>query len=96
MIQFGKEFECVKSMGSVTMLWNVLDHAADNLKADKEFMLTAVTQCWWSLDHASEDLKDDREVVLVAVMQCGAALKVAPNWSEGNGLFHPNQATCSK
>ena len=49
--------------------WRALKWASDDLKGDREIVLTAVSQCWPALEWASDDLKGDKEVVLTAVSQ---------------------------
>lgn len=46
-----------------------LYYASEELRADREVILTAVAQC------GSENPRSDREVVLTAVAQCGEALQ---------------------
>ena len=41
---------------------NALEHASDELKADKEVVLAAVTQRGNALSYASDELKGDKEV----------------------------------
>ena len=51
-----------------------LQHAAPELKSDREFMLTAVAQNGWALQYAAPELQGDREFMLTAVAQNGNAL----------------------
>eukprot|EP01044_Picomonas_judraskeda_P036358 COSAG03_NODE_16004_length_414_cov_1.063492_1_plen_74_part_01 len=46
-----------------------LQHAAADLKGDREIVLAAVAQNGGALQHAAADLKGDREIVLAAVAQ---------------------------
>ena len=45
---------------------SALQYASEDLKHDREIVLTAVTQSGWALEYASEDLKRDREIVKAA------------------------------
>ena len=54
-----------------------LEHASDELKADREVVLAAVKQDGNALKYAGGKLKSDREVVLAAVKQNGNALEYA-------------------
>eukprot|EP00656_Telonema_subtile_P011531 TRINITY_DN1571_c0_g1_i19.p1 TRINITY_DN1571_c0_g1~~TRINITY_DN1571_c0_g1_i19.p1 ORF type:complete len:145 (-),score=43.98 TRINITY_DN1571_c0_g1_i19:357-791(-) len=48
------------------MAWNgrALQHASEELRADREVVLAAVQQDGWALQHASEELRADREFML--------------------------------
>ena len=64
--------EAVKESG-----WD-LKYAGEELRADKEVVMTAVKQNgYYALEHASEELRGDREVVLAAVKNNGSALEYA-------------------
>ncbi|CAE7403904.1 unnamed protein product [Symbiodinium sp. CCMP2592] len=66
-----------------------LDHAPEDLQADKElpgakdlqvdkgFVLQAVQQDGYALEYASKDLRADKDIVIVAVQQTGRALEFA-------------------
>ena len=51
-----------------------LKYASDNLKKDKDIVLTAVRKNGSALEYASEELKYDKDVVLATVIQNGLAL----------------------
>ena len=48
-----------------------LEYASEELKSDREFILSAVKKNGSALEYASKELKSDREVVLAAVKQDG-------------------------
>eukprot|EP00931_Biecheleriopsis_adriatica_P100187 TRINITY_DN7527_c0_g1_i2.p1 TRINITY_DN7527_c0_g1~~TRINITY_DN7527_c0_g1_i2.p1 ORF type:complete len:657 (-),score=107.15 TRINITY_DN7527_c0_g1_i2:313-2283(-) len=54
-----------------------LQYAAEDLRADREFVLAAVKQHGHSLEFAAEALKSDKEIVLAAVAQHGHSLEFA-------------------
>ena len=54
-----------------------LEFAADEFKADREFVLAAVQSHRQSLGFAAEEFKSDREIVLAAVQNTGWALEHA-------------------
>jgi len=54
-----------------------LNHAADNLKQEKDVVLAAVTQSGSTLRFAAETIKADKEVVLAAVTSRGRAIEYA-------------------
>ena len=63
----------------------VLERASEELRADREIVLTAVAECGHALKHASEELRAEREVVLEAVTKmvwCGLGV-----WYEGRSVF---------
>jgi ribosomal protein S20 len=45
----------------------MLQHASNNLKADREIVLAAVQNNGLAFQHASENLKKDRTIALIAV-----------------------------
>ena len=49
----------------------VLQHATEELKRDREIVVTAVSNSGWSLQYTTEELKADREVVMAAVSDSG-------------------------
>ena len=53
---------------------SALEHAAAELKADRNFMLAAVQQSGSALRYAVAELQANRSVVLAAVQQSGLAL----------------------
>lgn len=53
----------------------LLKHASNDLKNDKEIVLTAIKNSYLSLQYASEALKDDKDFVMTAVKKCGLSLK---------------------
>mmetsp|Transcript_38626 Transcript_38626/g.70269 ORF Transcript_38626/g.70269 Transcript_38626/m.70269 type:complete len:294 (-) Transcript_38626:126-1007(-) len=53
------------------------DIIGDDLKADRDFILTAVAADGLVLEFAAEELKRDQEIVLTAVENCGSALLYA-------------------
>eukprot|EP01050_Picozoa_sp_SAG11_P016769 SAG11_NODE_2328_length_3514_cov_3.922694_5_plen_288_part_00 len=53
----------------------VLRHAAAELRADREFMVSAVQHNGWTLQYASAELRADREVAVAAVRQYDGAFK---------------------
>ena len=56
--------------------WQALQWASDDLKGDREIVLTAVSKEGRALEWASDDLKGDREIVLIAVSQTWASSAV--------------------
>lgn len=62
--------DCVKLNG------HVLQYADDELKKDKELVLTAVSTSWFgfSLQFADESLRKDKEVVLAALKSYSDAI----------------------
>ena len=58
-----------KVLPKVQQYKNALEYASDELKNDKQVILTVVQQNGWSLKYASDELKNDKEVVLKAVQE---------------------------
>ena len=58
---------------------NRLRNVSEELKRDRDIVLTAVTNCLdsWALRYASDELKQDREFMLKAVARSGQALEYA-------------------
>ena len=57
--------------------WEALEFASENLKNDKEIVLTALEDSWEALEFASDKLKNDKEFVLETVQKDGWALEFA-------------------
>ena len=56
---------------------HALEHAGDDLQADKEVVLAAVARNGWALQYAAAEIRADKEVVCDAVAQHGGALRHA-------------------
>ena len=54
---------------------NELKYASDELRNDRDVVLTAVKQDGWALGWASLELRNNKEVVLTAVRQDSRALE---------------------
>ena len=61
-----------------------LEHAAEELKGDREIVMTAVSKNGMALQFATEELKGDREIVMAAVSQHGMALQFASEELKGD------------
>eukprot|EP01046_Picozoa_sp_COSAG06_P045733 COSAG06_NODE_6367_length_2964_cov_7.097382_2_plen_338_part_00 len=57
--------------------YHALEHAPEELRDNRGFVLAAVKANGYALQHASEELRNDREIVLAAVKQFGGALRYA-------------------
>ena len=67
----------IEALGAVERDGHALEHASEELKRDRQFVMEAVKQNGHALEHASEELKRDREVATAAVKQDGWALRHA-------------------
>ena len=61
-----------------------LEHAAEELKGDREIVMTAVSKNGRALRFAAEELKGDRKIVMTAVSSFGSALKFAAEELKGD------------
>ena len=64
-------------LAGVSVCGRHLQHAPEELKGDREIVMTAVSQDGWALQFATEELRGDREIVMAAVSQRGRALQFA-------------------
>ena len=48
------------------MAWS-LEYATEELKADREIVMTAVSECGWALQYAAKDLKEDEDMLQLAL-----------------------------
>jgi len=71
-------------MGTVRDSKDLLQHASEELRGDRAFMLAAVQHNGLALEYASDQLRGDKEVVLAAVQQDGDALGYASKELRGN------------
>lgn len=56
---------------------NTLEHVSEELKANKDFMISLVSQNGFVLKDVSEALQNDKDVVIAAIKNNGAVLKHA-------------------
>ena len=61
-----------------------LGHATEELKGDREIVMTAVSHHGIALEFAAEELKADREIVMTAVSEDGWALEFAAEELRGD------------
>jgi hypothetical protein len=65
-----------------------LKHASDELKGDREIVLTAVRRDLWAFEYAAlNDLNRDGEIIMAAIEQPGMALQYANDGIRGNREF---------
>ena len=64
-------------MAAVSQNGYALQFATEELKGDREVVMTAVSQNGCALKFTTEEMKGDREVVMTAVSQNGYALHFA-------------------
>ena len=63
---------------------HILADATEEVRGDREVVMTAVAQNGWALIYATEELRRDREVVMTAVAQNGYALEHATEELRGD------------
>ena len=63
---------------------NALGAATQELRGDREIVMTAVSQSGWTLQYASKELRGDREVVMTAVSRSGWVLQFAAEELRGD------------
>jgi hypothetical protein len=68
LIKFTNKQELLEKIKNDKNGWHLMA-ASDELKNDKDIVLTALEQQWTSLQYASDNLKNDKEVVLFACKQ---------------------------
>ena len=73
-IHLRRNKEFIKTIDHHVQICEVIQHADDTIKADKEIMLLAVAQDGLVLKHASKELKNDLQVATVAMKQYSYAL----------------------
>ena len=61
-----------------------LRHATEELRGDREVVMTAVAEDWQALEYATEELRGDREVVMTAVTSNGWGLLYATEELRGD------------
>ena len=71
-------------MKAVAQNGNALRFAAEELRRDREVVMTAVAQNGNALRFAAEELRRDREVVMTAVAKNGSALECATEKLRGD------------
>ena len=68
-------------LDKLNRLWSrdgwALKDASEDMKRDRDIVMTAVKQNGWSPQLASENLQRDREIVMAAVNQSWGALEFA-------------------
>ena len=64
-------------------------YAAQELRADRDFVLQVVARSGRALEHVSERLKADREVVLTAVRKDGIALQYVADELKADHALRP-------
>ena len=64
-------------LAEVSVCGRHLQHAPEELRGDREIVMTAVSQQGGVLQFATEELKGDRQIVMTAVSQDGWALQFA-------------------
>ena len=93
--------KCDVVLAAVRQNGSALEHAAAELKADRNFMLPAVQQSGSALRYAVAELQADRSVLLAAVQHSGLALWPAIRQGMGHvrsvydGVLRGSQA-CSQ
>ena len=83
--QSGYSVRCIKNdsisnntlLSSASINGEILKFASDEIKKNKEIVITSVKQNGLMLEFADNDLKNDKEVVLIAVQNQGIALQYA-------------------
>ena len=61
-----------------------LGYATEELRGDREVVMTAVGKNGWALKHATEELRGDRDMVMTAIAQEGWALQHATDELRGD------------
>ena len=75
--QILKAREKTKVLAAVRQDGWALEHASEELRADRDVVLAAVQQEGDALEYASDELAADRDVVLAAVQHYGRAIRYA-------------------
>ena len=57
---------------------------AEELRGDREIVMTAVSRNWWALEYATEELRGDRDIVMTALSQHWQALRFATEELRGD------------
>ena len=66
-------------MTAVTHNGRALKYASDELRSDREVVMSAVSCDAWALEFASDELRNDRKVVLVALKNDKKVIEWASN-----------------